>query len=89
MLQRYGDPAPVAALEGRIIAIADVVGDWREELILTRDGELRIATTTVPATSRHVTLMQDALYRNDVAHASMGYFYPPNTSYPLFPEAFR
>ena len=89
VLQRYGDPAPVAALEGRIIAIADVVGDWREELILTRDGELRIATTTVPATSRHVTLMQDALYRNDVAHASMGYFYPPNTSYPLFPEAFR
>ena len=41
------------------------------------DGPLRIATTTVPSSSRHVTLMQDALYRNDVAHASMGYFYPP------------
>ena len=76
-------------LEGRIVAIADVVGDWREELILTRSGELRIATTTVPSTSRHVTLMQDALYRNDVAHASMGYFYPPNTSAPLFPEIFK
>lgn len=89
VLQRYGDATPVATLQGRIIGIADVLGDWREELILTADGELRIATTTLPSTSRHVHLMQDPLYRNDVAHASMGYFYPPNTSYPLFPEAFR
>lgn len=89
VLQRYGDPTPVATLRGRIVGIADLIGDWREELILSADGELRIATTTVPATSRHVHLMQDPLYRNDVAHASMGYFYPPNTSYPLFPEAFR
>jgi hypothetical protein len=29
--------------------------------------------------------MQDPLYRNDVALVSMGYFYPPNTSYNLFP----
>jgi rhamnogalacturonan endolyase len=88
-LHKYGTPAPVDTLDGRIVAIADVVGDWREELILTKAGELRVVTTTVPSTSRHVTLMQDALYRNDVAHASMGYFYPPNTSHPLFPESFR
>jgi hypothetical protein len=89
VLQKYKDPAPVDTLEGRIVAIADVLGDWREELILTVNGELRIATTTVPSTSRHVNLMQDPLYRNDVAHASMCYFYPPNTSVPLFPEAFK
>ncbi len=89
VLQKYGDATPVATLQGRIIGIADVIGDWREEIILTVDGELHIATTTVPATRRHVHLMQDPLYRNDVAHASMGYFYPPNTSYPLFPDAFR
>ena len=65
------------------------VGDWREELILTVDGELRIATTSVPSTGRHVTLMQDSLYRNDVALAAMGYFLPPNTSRTLFPQAFR
>ena len=84
-LHKYGSDTPVDTLEGRIVAIADVVGDWREEVILTKDGEMRMATTTVPSTSRHVTLMQDSLYRNDVAHASMGYFYPPNTSYQLFP----
>jgi hypothetical protein len=89
VLHQYRAPAPVETLEGRIVAIADVLGDWREELILTKSGELRIATTTVPSTSRHVTLMQDPLYRNDVAHASMGYFYPPNTSTPLFPESFK
>jgi len=89
VLHKYNDPTPVDTLDGRIIAIADVIGDWREELILTANGELRIATTTVPSTTRHVTLMQDALYRNDVAHASMGYFFPPNTSVPLFPETFR
>jgi rhamnogalacturonan endolyase len=89
VLQKYKDPAPVDTLEGRIVAIADVLGDWREELILTVSGELRIATTTVLSTSRHVNLMQDPLYRNDVAHASMGYFYPPNTSVPLFPETFK
>lgn len=85
ILRRYRDPDPVATFEGRIVAIADVLGDWREELILTHQGELRIVTTTVPATSRHVHLMQDPLYRSYVRHASMGYFHPPQTSETLFP----
>ena len=89
VLHKYKSAEPVDMLDGRIVAIADVLGDWREELILTKNGELRIATTSIPSTSRHVHLMQDPLYRNDVAHASMGYFYPPNTSYPLFPDSFK
>jgi rhamnogalacturonan endolyase len=88
-IRKHGSDAPAGELPGRIVAVADVLGDWREELILTVEGELRIATTTVPSTSRHVTLMQDSLYRNDVALAAMGYFLPPNTSRTLFPEAFR
>jgi rhamnogalacturonan endolyase len=87
--QQYKGNEPVGQFPGRLIAIADVLGDWREELILADNGVLRIATTTAPATTRHVNLMQDPLYRNDVAHVSMGYFYPPNTSYNLFPEAFK
>ena len=87
--QKYKDPAKIGEFPGRLIAIADVYGDWREELILADSGALRIVTTTVPATSRHVNLMQDPLYRNDVALVSMGYFYPPNTSYNLFPQAFH
>ncbi len=62
---------------GRILAIADIVGDYREEIITAVDGELRIYTTTIPATTRRAALMQDRLYRSDVALASMGYYFPP------------
>lgn len=67
----------VGQVQGRIVAIADCLGDWREEVITSVKGEVRIYTSTVPATSRRVCLMQDRLYRNDVAVQTMGYFYPP------------
>lgn len=67
----------IGRLEGRIVAIADCLGDWREEIITSLKGELRIYTTAVPAASRRVCLMQDRLYRTDVAIQTMGYFYPP------------
>lgn len=67
----------VGRIEGRVVAIADCLGDWREEIITALPGEVRIYTTTVPATSRRVCLMQDRLYRTDVAMQTMGYFYPP------------
>ena len=73
---QYKGPA-VGAIEGRVVAIADCVGDWREEIIASVPGELRIYTTTIPATSRRVCLMQDRLYRTDVAMEAMGYLYPP------------
>jgi hypothetical protein len=67
------------AFEGRTIGIADCLGDWREELITTLPGELRIYSTTIPAATRRVCLMQDRLYRTDVAMQAMGYLYPPQT----------
>ncbi|MGK0238266.1 MAG: rhamnogalacturonan endolyase [Candidatus Pelagisphaera sp.] len=76
----YGG-AQIGSIQGTIVAIADVVGDWREELIVSYKGELRIYTTTIPTTRRRVCLMEDPLYRNDAAQQSMGYFYPPQLSY--------
>jgi rhamnogalacturonan endolyase len=67
-------------IEGQPIAIADCLGDWREEVITSVPGELRIYTTTIPADSRRVCLMQDHLYRLEVALVSMGYFSPPQHS---------
>ena len=64
-------------VEGNIVAIADCLGDWREEFIVSLPGELRIYSTTIPATSRRVCLMQDRPYRTAVARQTMGYFYPP------------
>jgi rhamnogalacturonan endolyase len=64
-------------MEGSVICIADCLGDWREEVITCVPGELRIYTTTIPATTRRTCLMQNRQYRTGVAVEAMGYFYPP------------
>ena len=81
-LWKYQGPT-LAKIEGDVIAVADVLGDWREEIITSRPGELRIYTTPIPATDRRVCLMQDPLYRMDVVVAAMGYYQVPMTSYDL------
>ena len=63
------------------MAWADILGDWREEIITYVDGELRIYTTIIPAIDRRVCLMQDSIYRIDVVLKSMGYDQVPMTSY--------
>lgn len=70
-------------IEGDILIMADIEGDWREELITALPGELRVYRTHIPAKDRRVTLMQDPLYRSYVAHRSMGYPQAPVTSYYL------
>jgi rhamnogalacturonan endolyase len=62
--------------------VADLLGDWREELVTAVNGELRIYTTTIPATTRRTCLMQDRLYRLYVATNSMGYNTSPQHSRP-------
>lgn len=70
-------------IEGDILMIADLYGDWREEIVTALPGELRIYATNIPAKDRRVTLMQDDIYRNYVAHRSMGYPQAPVPSYYL------
>lgn len=62
---------------------ADILGDWREEVIWrTRDNQaLHIYTTTLPTKYRFVTLMQDPEYRLSVAWQNVGYNQPPYTGY--------
>jgi rhamnogalacturonan endolyase len=79
---KYGGKLVAAgAIEGRMVAQADILGDWREEVITTLPGELRIYTTTIPATDRRVCLMQDPVYRSMVADLASGYAQTPVTSY--------
>jgi len=68
-------------IKGRVVTFADVLGDWREEIITTLPGEMRVYTTTIPAADRRVCLMQDPIYRLDVAIAAMGYWAAPMLSY--------
>ena len=77
-----GSPLP-PKIEGNLVAVADVAGDWREEIVTSVPGELRIYSTTVPATDRRVCLMRDPIYRMDVAVAAMGYYQVPMLSVDL------
>jgi rhamnogalacturonan endolyase len=62
---------------------ADILGDWREELILrsTDNTELRIYSSTITTTIKQYTLMHDAQYRLGVAWQNVGYNQPPHTSF--------
>jgi rhamnogalacturonan endolyase len=80
---KYKGETLTSNIEGSIIMMADILGDWREELITILPGELRIYTTTIPAKDRRVCLMQDPVYRAEVAHRSMGYEQSPVTGYYL------
>ncbi|OCB70996.1 rhamnogalacturonan endolyase [Flavobacterium glycines] len=62
---------------------ADILGDWREELILRSEdnSELRIYSTTIPTAIRQYTLMHDSQYRLAIAWQNVGYNQPPHTSF--------
>jgi len=70
-------------IEGAQMIWADILGDWREEIIVALKGKIRIYVTTIQAVDRRICLMQDPIYRLDVAHLSMGYSQVPTTSYCL------
>lgn len=79
----YGGQPHTKKIEGSIVAVIDILGDWREEIVTSVAGELRVYTTTIPAVDRRVCLMQDPIYRMNVVVAAMGYFQVPMTSYDL------
>jgi rhamnogalacturonan endolyase len=64
---------------------ADILGDWREEIIArSRDNrELRIFTTTIPAEHRLTTLMHDPVYRLGVAWQNVAYNQPAHLGFYL------
>jgi len=64
---------------------ADILGDWREEVIwrTTDNKELRIYTTTIPTKHRIYTLMHDPQYRLSVAWQNVAYNQPPHTGFYL------
>jgi len=79
----YGAKEPMGRIEGALVAVADIVGDWREEIITTVPGEMRIYVTRLPARDRRLPLMCDPIYRMDVVVAAMGYYQVPMLSFDL------
>jgi rhamnogalacturonan endolyase len=68
-------------IEGKLLIVADIIGDWREEIVTSLPGELRIYSTNTPATNRKVCLMQNHLYRMSVADATIGYYNSPQVGF--------
>ena len=62
---------------------ADILGDWREEVIwrTTDNSRLRLYTTTIETTHRLATLMHDPQYRCAVAWQNTGYNQPPHPGF--------
>ncbi len=62
---------------------ADLVGDWREELVVreTNNSALRVYTTTDVTTRRIYTLMHDPTYRMQVTFEQASYNQPPHPGF--------
>lgn len=67
---------------------ADVLGDWREEVIVRNEEstELRIFITDIPTPYRINCLMEDIPYRLSVAAENVAYNQPPETGFYLGPD---
>ena len=75
LLKYKGDT--LMKIEGKVVMVGDLIGDWREEIVTSLPGELRVYSTNLPAANRKVCLMQNRQYRLGLANSTMGYFYPP------------
>ena len=64
-------------------ALADIFGDWREEIVVRANNSaaIRIYTTAIPTTYRIYTLWHDHQYRNAIVWQCVGYNQPPHKSY--------
>jgi rhamnogalacturonan endolyase len=79
ILEYTGDVS--LSIEGEVLLVADILGDWREEIMVSLPGELRIYSTNIPAEVKKVCLMQNHLYRMAVTDASMGYYDAPQMGF--------
>jgi rhamnogalacturonan endolyase len=60
---------------------ADLLGDWREEVLLRCGSNLRLYTTTAVTQRRIYTLMHDPQYRSAVSWQQSAYNQPPHPSF--------
>ncbi len=83
LLSGYQAPFEAAANNGSKSTpclVGDVLGDWREELILRAkdDSHLMIFVSTIPTELRLRTLLHDTQYRVALAWQNVGYNQPPH-----------
>lgn len=62
---------------------ADILGDWREELVMAREDNeaLRVFVSDIPSDYSLMTLMHDPVYRAGVATEQTAYNQPPHLGF--------
>ena len=83
-LADYGNSSSCNSTKKSPNLTADLLGDWREEIILwdsTDGGTLHIFTTNIATEYRVPTLMHDHTYRMAIAWQNSGYNQPPHVGY--------
>ena len=87
----YGSPMTCNTTKATPCLQADILGDWREELIMMEyepdwsapTCKLLIYSTPEPTDYKVTCLMQDHLYRMEIACQNSSYNQPPHLSYSL------
>ena len=86
----YGSPQTCNTTKATPCLQADILGDWREELVMWHQAsdtastcELLIYSTPVHTTYKVPCLMQDHVYRMGVAWQNSSYNQPPHLGYSL------
>lgn len=82
-LGNYGNGSSCNSTKSTPCLIADILGDWREEVILydaNDPSKINIYTTTIETKYRLFTPMHDYVYRLGVAWQNTSYNQPPHLS---------
>ena len=83
LLTAEGAQAAAGTKQAPVVS-ADILGDWREEVVLRCGNQaLRVYTTTIPTDHRLYTLMHDSQYRVQVTAQNVVYNQPPHPSFYL------
>lgn len=84
-IYNYGSAASNNSTKANPCLTADLLGDWREEIILrsSDNANLLLFTTTIPTSYRLYTLMHNPQYRLAVAWQNTAYNQPPYPDYYL------
>lgn len=61
--------------------LGDIIGDWREEIIVRRGTDIRVYTSNVSTRYSPPTLWNDHQYRQAMVWQMMAYNQPPHLSY--------
>ena len=82
----YGNSSACNGSKSTPCLMADLFGDWREEVIFrdaSNPASINVFSTNIPTNYRVPTLMHDHVYRMGVAWQNVGYNQPPHLGFYL------